>query len=75
MTGMRQAEVLGLRWENVDLGTGIIYVLQTKSGKPREIPIASKLATVLKTVRKGDGGPIFPITAVPSIATSSRLYG
>ena len=63
MTGMRQAEVLGLRWENVDLANGIIYVLQTKSGKPREIPIASKLAAVLKATRKGDGGPIFPITA------------
>jgi len=63
MTGMRQAEVLGLRWENVDLANGIIYVLQTKSGKPREIPIAAKLGTVLEGIRKGDGGPIFALTA------------
>ena len=62
-TGMRQGEILGLRWESVDLTNGIIYVLQTKSGKPREIPMAEKLLSVLKSIKRGDGGPVFNITA------------
>ena len=62
-TGMRQGEILGLRWERVDLTNGTIYVLQTKSGKPREIPISPKLASVLKSIKTGDGGPVFAITA------------
>lgn len=63
MTGMRRGEILALRWESIDLGNGIIYVLETKSGKPREIPIAPKLAEMLKSIRKGDGGLVFEITA------------
>jgi len=63
MTGMRQGEILRLRWEHIDLANGIIYVLRTKSGAPREIPIASKLSTVLKGLIKGDGGPVFTLLA------------
>jgi len=62
-TGMRQAEILNLRWEHIDFTNGVIHVLKTKSGDPREIPIASTLRTLLDSLRKGDGGPVFNISA------------
>ena len=51
-TGMRRGELKGLVWKNVDLGTGIIYVLHTKSGKPREIPMDSTLRELFKALPK-----------------------
>jgi len=59
LTGMRRGEILNLRWEHLDLTNGIIHVLKTKSGEPREIPLAPDLAVILADLRKGDGGPVF----------------
>lgn len=53
MTGMRRGEILSLRWENVDLQKGVLYVLKTKSGKSRNIPLAERLRKVLI-----DSGPL-----------------
>lgn len=61
MTGLRKGELLKLRWEHVDLGNGIIYVLQTKSGKPREIPIAAKLAGLLSGLPRSPSGRVFQV--------------
>ena len=47
-TGMRRGEIKNLRWKDIDLGRGIIYLLQTKSGKPREIPINGILRKLLE---------------------------
>ena len=38
-TGMRKSEVLGLEWERVDVATARITLYQTKSGKPRGVPM------------------------------------
>jgi integrase len=49
-TGMRQGEILALRWEHVDLDRGVIHVRRSvwegtekrpKSKKPRDIPISA----------------------------------
>ena len=50
MTGMRRGEILNLAWDNVDLEHGVIYILNSKSGKPREIPIAAKLHETLLNI-------------------------
>jgi integrase len=49
-TGMRRGEILGLKWENVDLVRDMIYVLDSKNGEKREIPINSKLKETLSAI-------------------------
>jgi integrase len=55
MTGMRRGEILRLSWKDVDLEHKILYVLESKSGKPREMPIAGKLHEVLATLGPKQG--------------------
>ena len=61
MTGMRQAEVFRLDWKDVDLEHGNIHVHETKSGRPREIPITSKLWAVLEGLGPKQSGLVFTL--------------
>ena len=38
-TGMRKEEILSLRWKDVDFRSRIVYILDTKNGESREIPM------------------------------------
>jgi integrase len=67
-TGMRQGELLGLRWEDVDLTAGRLLVRQAitrgvvgtpKSGKPRELPLSDQALTSLKRHRHLRGELVF----------------
>jgi integrase len=50
-TGMRRGEILGLKWDQVDLKHGFILLDVTKNGDRREIPINGSLRdTLQKTV-------------------------
>ncbi len=51
-TGMRRGEILGLKWENVDLTKLKIQVKHTKSGENRTIPINSFLHNMLDSMSK-----------------------
>ena len=46
-TGMRRGEILKLKWEDLNLDLGILYIRDSKSGKPREIPIIKQLSDIL----------------------------
>ena len=59
LTGMRKGEILGLRWENLDLEHDTIFILQSKSGKPREIPIGKKLKEVFLALNPRPAGSVF----------------
>jgi integrase len=52
MTGMRRGEILGLKWEQVDMGERVITVLHPKNGKVRMIPINDILFETLKVLKK-----------------------
>lgn len=61
-TGMRRGEILSLRWQNVDLKTGFIYLDKTKSGYRREIPMNESLKALFKrlyTERRLDTDYVF----------------
>lgn len=51
-TGARLSEILGLRWENVDLSRRMITLVGTKSGRDREIPISRRLMVVLLALKR-----------------------
>ncbi len=39
-TGMRQAEILSMKWEQVDMVRGVITLFKTKNGEIRIVPLA-----------------------------------
>ncbi len=67
-TGLRQGELLGLRWQDVDLVAGRISVRQSivggnvvtpKSGKHREVPLSDDTLAALKQHRHLRGPLVF----------------
>jgi integrase len=47
-TGMRQGEILGLSWENIDLQNRRITLLRTKNGERRVVPLVGKAYELIK---------------------------
>lgn len=47
-TGARRGELRNLRWKNVDWDNGKIYLLKTKNGHPRSIPLVGIAYSMLK---------------------------
>jgi integrase len=51
-TGMRKGEILPLRWHDVDLDNQFFFLKQTKSNKPRKIPMSGFVTDVLRSIKK-----------------------
>ncbi|QDX95472.1 site-specific integrase [Brevibacillus laterosporus] len=49
-TGMRQGEILGLRWKDVDLEKGVISITQTLSHDGKELQIGAKTNSGNRTI-------------------------
>ena len=67
-TGMRKGEILNLKWNQVDLQHGLIFLEKTKNGERREIPINRTVRhTLSKMVRRLDLPYVFynPLTGRP----------
>ena len=47
-TGMRRAEVFGLKWAQVDLEAGVLRIEETKTGEPLEFPLTRQLGAILE---------------------------
>jgi integrase len=62
LTGMRRGEILGMAWENVSLESATIYLLRCKSGRPRQIPIPSKLREILLGQGPRSSGLVFDLS-------------
>jgi integrase len=46
-TGMRQGEIIGIQWSDVDLKRGFAHLRQTKSGESRMVPLSTKVVEML----------------------------
>jgi integrase len=51
-TGMRKGEILHLRWHDVDLDNQFFFLKQTKSNKPRKIPMSGFVTDVLRSIKR-----------------------
>ena len=52
MTGMRRSEIARLKWKDVDFDDSYIYVVETKNGESRTIPIGEPLLMLLQKTKK-----------------------
>jgi len=62
-TGARQAEVMGLRWKQIDLKAKTALLVDTKNGERRTLPIvgeAYELLAARAKVRRIDDDRVFP---------------
>lgn len=52
-TGLRQNELFGLKWDQVDLEKGVISTgTATKSGRSRMVPVPGRSAQILKALKR-----------------------
>ena len=51
-TGRRRGELLKLRWVDVDLDEGLLYLMDTKTGDDQVVPIDQDMADILKQHEK-----------------------
>ncbi|TIX46650.1 MAG: site-specific integrase [Mesorhizobium sp.] len=57
-TAMRQGELLGLTWSNVDLDKRIAHLPLTKNGDTRDVPLSSRALTVLRDLNENHTGEL-----------------
>ena len=65
-TGMRRGEILGLRWQHVDLERRIVHLPDTKNGEPRDVPLsirATETLAGLMNLPERDAERVFPVSA------------
>ena len=61
-TAMRRSELLGLRWEHIDLERRIIYLQLTKNGTSRTVPLSTHAIQILYDMPRNLDGRVFPLT-------------
>lgn len=64
-TGMRQGELMRLKWSDVNLKEGFIILHETKNGERRRVPLAGLALTLLRDhakIRRIDTELLFPGT-------------
>ncbi|MBR9973806.1 integrase [Magnetospirillum sulfuroxidans] len=61
-TGMRQAEILGLRWQDINLEARMAHLRDTKNGDPRDVPLTTKAVAVLQKQQEAMYPSPFPFT-------------
>ena len=71
-TAMRRGEILGLRWEHIDLDKKTVFLPMTKNGSSRWVPISDEAITTLTAVSKDADCP-FPVTDVAFRQAWDRL--
>ncbi|MDA8093296.1 MAG: site-specific integrase [Betaproteobacteria bacterium] len=58
-TAMRQGEILGLRWEHLNLKVRIAHLPETKNGSKRDVPLSVAARDALIRLGVRTSGPVF----------------
>ncbi|MHB9331374.1 tyrosine-type recombinase/integrase [Phytobacter ursingii] len=62
-TAMRQGELLGLLWENINLQLGVAHLPDTKNGTWRDVPLSRKARELLQSFNPKSSGRVFSFTS------------
>lgn len=57
LTGARRSEVLGMKWEDLDLAQGLWRIPDTKAGRPHTLPLPRLVVDELLKLPRLDGNP------------------
>jgi integrase len=60
-TGMRRGELLGLKWEDLDLVKRTAFLRLTKNGESRTVPLSPKAIETLQSLPRSIDGRVLPI--------------
>jgi integrase len=71
-TAMRRGEILGLRWEHIDLQKRTAFIPITKNGESRLVPLSSVAMEMLKKLPRNFNGKVFPVTRFTLSAAIDR---
>ena len=58
-TGMRFGELLGIRWEHINLNSQTIYLPDTKNGHPRTVPLSTRAIEAINALPRAINGKLF----------------
>ncbi|KUM04284.1 site-specific integrase [Chromobacterium subtsugae] len=62
-TAMRQGEILGMRWEYINLKTRVVHLPETKNGSKRDVPLSLKARDALIRLGVKSKGKVFSYSA------------
>ena len=75
-TGMRKGEILGMKWENVDLKKKRITLVETKNGETKVVPLVGKAHELIRdlylNIKPLNNDRVFPSTNTPTEFRSIR---
>lgn len=71
-TAMRRGELLGLRWQDVNLVKRIATLHDTKNGEGRVVPLSSRAVEILKALPRSISGHVIPMTPFAACAAFDR---
>ena len=60
-TAMRRGEILGLRWEYINISEQTAFIPLTKNGQSRTVPLSLAAIAILKALPRNLDGKVFPV--------------
>ncbi|OWS69411.1 integrase [Polynucleobacter aenigmaticus] len=60
-TAMRRGELLGLKWANIDIHKRTAFILLTKNGESRTVPLSTRAIETLQGLPRSIDGRVLPI--------------
>jgi len=77
LTGQRRGEVVGMRWAELDLKTGLWTIpgSRTKNGKAHTVPLTPRARAILKSLPRFESEFVFPARGKPEQAYSGYSKG
>jgi integrase len=63
-TAMRQGELLGMEWQNLDKKRRLVLLPLTKNGEARSVPLSSAAISVINSLPRALSGKVLPVQRI-----------